>query len=34
MKIEHYKITKLLNDSIVSKFATKHWVEVNDLLSG
>ena len=34
MKMEHYKISKLLNDSTVSKFATKHWVEVNDLSSG
>ena len=32
--MEHYKISKLLNDSTVSKFATKHWVEVNDLSSG
>ena len=31
--MEHYKISKLLNDSIVSKFVTKKWVEVNDLSS-
>ena len=34
MKKEHYKISKLLNNSTVSKFSTKHWVEVNDLSSG
>ena len=28
--MEHYKISKLLNDSAVSKFATKKWVEVSD----
>ena len=28
--MEHYSISKLLNDSIVSKFVTKQWVEVND----
>ena len=32
--MEHYKIFKLLNDSTVSKFMTKIWVEVNDLSSG
>ena len=32
--MEHYKISKLLNDSTVSKFVTKKWVEVNDLSSG
>ena len=32
--MEHYKIYKLLNDSAVSTFATKQWVEVNDLSSG
>ena len=31
--MEHHKISKLLNDSAVSKFVTKKWVEVNDLLS-
>ena len=28
-KMEHYKISKWLNDSTVSKFVTKIWVEVN-----
>ena len=32
--MEHYKISKLLNDSTVSKFVTKKWIEVNDLSSG
>ena len=32
--MEHYKISQLLNDSKVSKFVTKKWVEVNDLSSG
>ena len=32
--MEHYKISKLLNDSSVSKFETKNWVEVNDLPNG
>ena len=32
--MEHYKISKLLNDSIVSKFVIKRWVEVNELSSG
>ena len=33
--MEHYKIYKLLNDSIVSKHVTeKKQVEVNDLSSG
>ena len=31
--MEHYKISKLLNDSTVSKFLTKKWIEVNDLSS-
>ena len=34
MKMEHYKISKLLNDSTVSKFVTRKWVEVNDSSSG
>ena len=34
MKMEHYKISKLLNDSIASKFVRKKWVKVNDLLNG
>ena len=29
--MERYKISKLLNDSSVSKFVTKKWIEVNDL---
>ena len=32
--MEHYKISKLLNNSTVSKFVTKRWMEVNDLSSG
>ena len=32
--MEHSKISKLLNNSTVSKFVTKKWVEVNDLSSG
>ena len=32
--MEHYKISELLNDSAVSKFVTRKWVEVNDLSSG
>ena len=32
--MEHYKISKLLNDSTVSKFVTKRWIEVNDLSIG
>ena len=31
--MKHFKISKLLNDSTVSKFVTKIWVEVNDLSS-
>ena len=31
--MEHYKISKLLNDSPVSKFLTKKLTEVNDLSS-
>ena len=34
IKMEHYKISRLLNDSSISKFVTKKWVEVNDLSSG
>ena len=34
MKMEHYKISKLLNDSTVSKFVTRKQVEVNDSSSG
>ena len=32
--MEHYKIFELLNDSAVSKFVTKKWIEVNELSSG
>ena len=32
--MEPYKISKLLKLSNVSQFATKIWVEVNDLSSG
>ena len=31
--MEHYKISRLLNESTVSKFVTTKWVEVNDLPS-
>ena len=34
VKIEHYKMSKILNDSTVSKFVTKKWIEVSDLSSG
>ena len=33
IKMEDYKIYELLNNSTVSKFVTKNWVEVNDLSS-
>ena len=29
--MEHHKKSKFLKDSIVSKFVTTKWVEVNDL---
>ena len=32
--MEHYEMSKLLNDSTVLKFVTKKWVKVNDLSSG
>ena len=32
--MEHYKISKLLNNSTVSKFVTKKCVTVNDFSSG
>ena len=32
--MEHYKISKLLNDSTVSTYVTKKIMEVNDLSSG
>ena len=31
IKMEYYKISRLINDSTVSKFATSKWVKVNDL---
>ena len=34
IKMEHYKISKLLNDSNVTKFATKNYIEVKNLSSG
>ena len=32
--MEHYKTSKLLNDSTLSKFVAKNWMEINDLSSG
>ena len=32
--MEPYKVSKLLNDSTVSKFSTKKWIEVNDFSIG
>ena len=32
--MEHYKVSKLLNDSTVSKYVTKKQIEINDLSSG
>ena len=29
--MEHHRISKLLNDSMVLKFVTKKWIEVNDV---
>ena len=29
--MKHLKISKLLNDSLVSKFLTRKWIEVDDL---
>ena len=34
IKMEHYKISKPLNDSTLSKFVIKNWTELNDLSSG
>ena len=34
MKMEHYQISKVLNDSSVSKFVKKKWVEVNNSSNG
>ena len=33
MKMEYYKISKLLNDSTISKFVQKKQIEINDLQS-
>ena len=33
-KMEHYKISKLFNDSTSSKSVTRKWIEVNDLSHG
>ena len=33
-KMEHYKISKLFNDSTSSKSVTRKWIEVNDLSRG
>ena len=32
--MEPSEISKLLNDSTVSKFVTKKWIKINDLSSG
>ena len=32
--MQNHKISKVLNDSAVSKFVTRKWIEVNDLSSG
>ena len=32
--MEHYEISKLLNNSNVSKFVTRKWIKINDLSSG
>ena len=32
--MEHYKASKLLNDSTVSKCVTKKWIKVNNLSNG
>ena len=32
--MEHYKISKPLNDSTLSKFVTRNWTELNGLSSG
>ena len=34
IKMEHIKISKLLNDSSVLKCVTKKWIELNDLSFG
>ena len=32
--MQHHEISKLLNDSTVSKFVTRTWIEVNDWSGG
>ena len=32
--MEHYKISKLSNDSTVSKSVARKWIKVNNLSSG
>ena len=32
--MKHYKISRVLNNSTVSKFVTNKWIEVNDSSSG
>ena len=34
IKMEHNKISKLLNHPTVSEFLTKKWIELHDLLGG
>ena len=34
IKLEHYKISKISNDSIVSKPVTKKWIETNHFWGG
>ena len=34
MKMEHHKISNLLNDSMVSKFLTRKWIKLSDLSNG
>ena len=32
--MEHHKISKLLNDSTVSKIVTRRWIQINDWSGG
>ena len=32
--MQYHKISKLLNDSTVSNFVSRKWIEVNDLSNG
>ena len=34
MKMEHHKISNLLNDSTVLKFVTRKWIRLSDLSNG